>query len=84
MGGLKIISAEYGNSFTQSLLIIMRLKKILWDMGVLWVERVSELSKPYDTPMDCHNTGDGAANPFGLQGGTPGIGGGNYRKSAWT
>ena len=29
--------------------------------------------------MDCHNTGDGA-NPFGLQGGTPGIGGETIEK----
>ena len=37
--------------------------------------------RPYDTPMECHATGDGAANPpFGLFGGTPGIGGGNYRE----
>jgi N-methylhydantoinase B len=37
--------------------------------------------RPYDEPMACHNTGDGCANPpFGLYGGTPGIGGGNYRE----
>ena len=35
--------------------------------------------------MACHNTGDGATNPpFGLFGGTPGIGGGNYRESLET
>ncbi len=37
--------------------------------------------RPYRTGMDCHLTGDGAANPpFGVFGGTPGIGGGNYRE----
>ena len=38
--------------------------------------------RPYGTPMDCHVTGDGAANPpFGVFGGTCGIGGGNYRET---
>jgi len=41
--------------------------------------------RPYDTPMECHATGDGAANPpFGLFGGTAGIGGGNYREDLAT
>jgi N-methylhydantoinase B len=35
--------------------------------------------------MDCHVTGDGASNPpFGVFGGTPGIGGGNYRENLTT
>jgi len=32
--------------------------------------------------MHCYNSGDGASNPaFGVFGGTPGIGGGNYRET---
>jgi N-methylhydantoinase B len=41
--------------------------------------------RPYGGPMECHVTGDGAANPpAGLFGGTPGIGGGNYREDLAT
>ncbi len=36
-------------------------------------------------PMECHLFGDGASNPpHGVLGGTPGIGGGNYRESQTT
>ena len=38
--------------------------------------------QPYGAPMHCYNSGDGASNPaFGVFGGTPGIGGGNYRET---
>ena len=54
-------------------------------MGVLWVEQVSELKLGLTThqwiviiPAMVLPT------PFGLQGGTPGIGGGNYREDLST
>ena len=38
--------------------------------------------QPYGAPMHCYGSGDGAANPpFGVFGGTCGIGGGNYRET---
>lgn len=83
MGGLKIISTEMSELLYP---IMMDHHEIETDsmghgetMGGCGI-RIEV--RPYDTPMECHATGDGAANPpFGLFGGTPGIGGGNYREN---
>jgi len=46
---------------------------------------VNILIRPVDGPMECHLFGDGSANPpHGVLGGTPGIGGGNYRENRTT
>ena len=83
LGGLKIISTEMSELLYP---IMMDHHEIEPDsmghgetMGGVGI-RIEV--RPYDTPMECHATGDGAANPpFGLFGGTPGIGGGNYREN---
>ena len=83
LGGLKIISTEMSELLYP---IMMDHHEIEPDsmghgetMGGVGI-RIEV--RPYDTPMECHATGDGASNPpFGLFGGTPGIGGGNYREN---
>lgn len=41
--------------------------------------------KPVDSGMECNLFGDGSANPpFGVMGGSPGIGGGSYREDRTT
>jgi len=82
LGGLKIISTEMSELLYP---IMMDHHEIETDsMGhgeTMGGTGIRIEVRPYDTPMDCHATGDGAANPpFGVFGGTPGIGGGNYRE----
>jgi N-methylhydantoinase B len=82
MGGLKIISTEMSELLYP---IVMDHHEIETDsMGhgeTMGGTGIRIEVRPYDTPMECHATGDGAANPpYGLFGGTPGIGGGNYRE----
>ena len=86
MGGLKIISAELTELLYPILIDYHEIEKDSMGHGrTMGGTGIRIKVRPYDTPMDCHNTGDGAANPpFGLQGGTPGIGGGNYREDLST
>jgi N-methylhydantoinase B len=82
MGGLKIISTEMSEMLYP---IMMDHHEIETDsMGhgeTMGGTGIRIEVRPYDTPMECHATGDGAANPpYGLFGGTAGIGGGNYRE----
>jgi N-methylhydantoinase B len=82
MGGLKIISTEMSEMLYP---IMMDHHEIETDsMGhgeTMGGTGIRIEVRPYDTPMECHATGDGASNPpYGLFGGTPGIGGGNYRE----
>ncbi|HCU90108.1 MAG TPA: hypothetical protein DGR97_09195 [Gammaproteobacteria bacterium] len=83
LGGLKIISTEMSELLYP---IMMDQHEIETDsMGhgnTMGGAGIRIEVRPYDTPMECHATGDGAANPpFGVFGGTPGIGGGNYREN---
>jgi len=46
---------------------------------------VNIVIRPDGAPMECHLFGDGASNPpHGVLGGTPGIGGGNYKENRTT
>ena len=83
LGGLKILSTEmcellypFTVDYNQIEIDSMGQGKTMGGAGI----RV--MVRPYGTPMNCYGTGDGAANPpFGVFGGTCGIGGGNYRET---
>lgn len=82
MGAIKILSTEM---FEMLYPVMIDQQEIETDsMGhgnTIGGAGVRFILRPYDTTMDCHLTGDGAANPpFGVFGGTAGIGGGNYRE----
>ena len=82
LGGLKIISTEMSELLYPIMMDHHEIEPDSMGHG----ETIGGVGirievRPYDTPMECHATGDGASNPpFGLFGGTPGIGGGNYRE----
>ncbi len=86
LGGLKILSTEMCELLYP--LMIDRHEIETDSMGhgaTMGGAGIHIVVRPYGGPMDCHATGDGAANPpFGLFGGTPGIGGGNYREDLAT
>ena len=82
MGGLKIISTEMSELLYPIMMDHHEIEPDSMGHGrTIGGAGIRIKVRPYDTPMECHATGDGAANPpFGLFGGTPGIGGGNYRE----
>jgi len=86
MGGLKIISAEMSELLYPIMIDHHEVEKDSMGHGrTMGGTGIRIKVRPYDTPMACHNTGDGCSNPpFGLLGGTPGIGGGNYRENLET
>ena len=83
LGGLKIGSVEVHEllyplmvDYNQIEIDSMGQGRTMGGAGIRVVVR------PYGTPMNCYGSGDGAANPpFGVFGGTCGIGGGNYRET---
>jgi N-methylhydantoinase B len=86
LGGLKILSTEMSELLYP---IVIEKHEIETDsMGhgkTAGGPGVNIVVRPYGAPMDCHVTGDGHDNPpFGVFGGTPGIGGGNYREDLAT
>lgn len=82
MGGLKIISTEMSELLYPIMIDQCEIETDSMGHGnTMGGTGIRVTVRPYGTTMDCHNTGDGASNPpFGLFGGTPGIGGGNYRE----
>jgi len=83
LGGLKIISTEMSELLYPIMVDHHEIETDSMGHGeTMGGTGIRIEVRPYDTPMECHATGDGAANPpFGLFGGTPGIGGGNYREN---
>jgi len=86
LGGLKIISTEMSELLYPIMIDHHEIERDSMGHGAtIGGAGIRIRVRPYDTPMACHNTGDGCANPpFGLFGGTPGIGGGNYRENLAT
>lgn len=86
MGGLKIISTEMSELLYPIMIDHHEIETDSMGQGeTMGGTGIRIEVRPYDTPMECHATGDGADNPpFGLFGGTPGIGGGNYRENLVT
>ena len=86
MGGLKIISAEMSELLYPIMIDHHEIETDSMGHGkTMGGAGIRIKVRPYDTPMACHNTGDGCSNPpFGLLGGTPGIGGGNFRENLET
>ena len=86
LGGLKIISTEMSELLYPIMIDKHEIEPNSMGLGeTIGGAGIRIEVRPYDTPMDCHATGDGASNPpFGLFGGTPGIGGGNYRENLET
>jgi N-methylhydantoinase B len=86
MGGLKIISAEMSELLYPIMIDNHEIETDSMGHGkTMGGTGIRIKVRPYDTPMACHNTGDGCSNPpFGLLGGTPGIGGGNFRENLST
>ena len=86
LGGLKIISTEMSELLYPIMIDRHEIEPNSMGLGeTMGGAGIRIEVRPYDTPMDCYATGDGASNPpFGLFGGTPGIGGGNYRENLQT
>jgi N-methylhydantoinase B len=86
MGGLKILSTEMCELLYPIMIDRHEIETDSMGHGTtMGGAGINIVVRPYDSPMDCHATGDGASNPpFGLFGGTPGIGGGNYREDLET
>ncbi|MBI4693701.1 MAG: hydantoinase B/oxoprolinase family protein [Gammaproteobacteria bacterium] len=86
LGGLKILSTEMCELLYPFMLDYQEIEPDSMGHGrTMGGAGIRIRVRPYGTPMDCHVTGDGAANPpFGVFGGTPGIGGGNYRENLTT
>jgi N-methylhydantoinase B len=86
MGGLKILSTEMCELLHPFMIDHHEVETDSMGHGnTMGGAGINIVVRPYGGPMDCHATGDGAANPpFGLFGGTPGIGGGNYRDDVAT
>ncbi len=86
MGGLKILSTEMCELLYPFMIDRHEIETDSMGHGrTMGGAGINIVVRPYGGPMDCHATGDGAANPpFGLFGGTPGIGGGNYREDPET
>ncbi len=82
MGGLKILSTEMSELLYPIMIDHHEIETDSMGHGrTIGGAGIRIAVRPYSAPMDCHVTGDGADNPpFGLFGGTPGIGGGNYRE----
>jgi N-methylhydantoinase B len=86
MGGLKILNVEMSELHHPVLIESMEIEpesmghgKSIGGPGIRIVVR------PVDGPMECHLFGDGQENPpHGVAGGTPGIGGGNYKEERRT
>ncbi len=83
LGGLKILSTEMSELLYPLMIDKHEIETDSMGHGnTMGGAGINIVVRPYGTPMDCHVTGDGASNPpFGLFGGTPGIGGGNYREN---
>jgi len=83
LGGLKILSTEMCELLYPFMIEHHEIETDSMGQGKTMGGTGNRIEvKPYGTPMDCHVTGDGASNPpFGVFGGTPGIGGGNYRET---
>jgi len=86
MGGLKILSTEMSELLYPFMIDRHEIETDSMGHGTtMGGAGINIVVRPYSAPMDCHATGDGASNPpFGLFGGTPGIGGGNYREDLAT
>ena len=83
LGGLKILSTEMCELLYPFMIDYHEIETDSMGHGETMGGAGNRIEvRPYGTPMDCHVTGDGAANPpFGVFGGTCGIGGGNYRET---
>ena len=86
LGGLKILSTEMCELLYPFMIDYHQIEPDSMGHGrTMGGAGIRIVVRPYGTPMDCHVTGDGASNPpFGVFGGTPGIGGGNYRENLAT
>ena len=86
LGGLKILSTEMSELLYPIMIDRHEIETDSMGHGkTMGGPGINIAVRPYSAPMDCHVTGDGAANPpFGALGGTPGIGGGNYREDLAT
>ncbi len=82
MGGLKILSTEMCELLHPLMIDHHEIETDSMGHGTTMGGAGIHIAvRPYGSSMDCHATGDGTANPpFGLFGGTPGIGGGSYRE----
>ncbi|MGH8596337.1 MAG: hydantoinase B/oxoprolinase family protein [Gammaproteobacteria bacterium] len=83
MGGLKILSVEMSELYHPVLIEHMEVEPDSMGHGRHIGGPGIRLSvRPIDAPMDCHLFGDGQENPpHAVAGGTPAIGGGNYKEN---
>lgn len=86
LGGLRILSIEMLELLHPMVVERMEIEPDSMGQGKhMGGPGVNILIRPVDGPMECHLFGDGSANPpHGVLGGTPGIGGGNYRQNRTT
>lgn len=86
MGGLKILSTEMSELLYPIMIDHHEIETDSMGQGkTMGGPGIRIVIRPYSAPMDCYVTGDGVDNPpFGVFGGTPGIGGGNYREDLAT
>lgn len=86
MGGLKILNVEMSELHHPLTIESMEIEPDSMGHG----ERIGGpgiriVVRPVEAPMECHLFGDGQENPpHGVAGGTPGIGGGNFREDRQT
>jgi N-methylhydantoinase B len=86
LGGLRILSIEMLELLHPMVVERMEIEPDSMGQGKnIGGPGVNIVIRPVDGPMECHLFGDGASNPpHGVLGGTPGIGGGNYKESRTT
>jgi N-methylhydantoinase B len=86
LGGLKILSVEMSEMLYPFTIEKMEIEPDSMGHGKnVGGPGVNIMVRPVGSPMECHLFGDGTANPpFGVVGGTPGIGGGSYKENRTT
>ncbi len=86
LGGLRILSIEMLELLHPMVVERMEVEPDSMGQGKnIGGPGVNIVIRPVDGPMECHLFGDGASNPpHGVLGGTPGIGGGNYKENRTT
>jgi N-methylhydantoinase B len=86
LGGLKILSVEMSELLHPFTIEKMEIEPDSMGHGKqVGGPGIHIIVRPERAPMECHLFGDGTANPpFGVVGGTPGIGGGSYKENRTT
>jgi len=86
LGGLKILSVEMSEMLHPFTIEKMEVEPDSMGHGKhIGGPGINIVVRPEGAPMECHLFGDGTANPpFGVVGGTAGIGGGSYKENCAT